>query len=259
VHLFGEQVKDYTGQKFGHFTVVKYLGKNNGHIKWLCRCDCGTEKSVRISHLIDGNTVSCGCHRRVVGKRMAAENGISKQSPLRSGERFGRWIVIQKDQLAGNPIRYICRCDCGTIRSVNRCGLVTGQSKSCGCYHKEISAQQARRLFTKHGKSKDRDYICFLKRRRYHADRDWTLEMNQLLFELQPTCVICKSTDRLEIDHVTPSTKGGKLEPGNVVVLCRSCNQAKCNKDLSALPTEWQEKIKHACQDFAQAWVGTTR
>lgn len=245
--------KDYTGQRFGRFTAIR-LVNDHGPSRWLCRCDCGTEKVVRMSHLTDGDTVSCGCYRREMGRRMASENKIGERSPLYPGDRFGRWVVIQEDESRGHPYHYICRCDCGTVRSVNRCSLVTGSSKSCGCYHKEVAAHHARTYFTKHGKCKDPAYIRFLKRRRYHADREWTHEMDQLLFELQPSCVICESTSRLEVDHVVPSIKGGKLEPGNVVVLCRSCNSSKHDKTLSELPSDWQDKIRHAALRFAQAW-----
>lgn len=246
--------KDYTGQRFGRYVALRRVN-DRGPSRWLCRCDCGTEKVVRMSHLIDGSTVSCGCYRREMGKRMAVENKIDERSHLHPGDRFGRWVVIQEDQSRGHPYHYICRCDCGTVRPVNRRGLVTGSSKSCGCYHKEVAAQHARDCFTKHGKCKDPEYIRFLRRRRYHADREWTHEMDQLLFELQPSCVICESTVGLEIDHVKPSIKGGRLEPGNVVVLCRSCNATKHDKDLTNLPEDWQVKIVQAAHRFVQVWM----
>lgn len=246
--------KDYTGQRFGCLTAIK-LVNDHGPSRWLCRCDCGTKKVVRVDHLVNGDTVSCGCYRHEMGKRMATENGIDARNRLYPGDRFGRWTVLREDKSRGYPYRYICRCDCGTVRSVMRRSLVTDSSQSCGCYHREVSAQQARDCFTKHGKCSDPEYIRFLKRRRYHADREWTHEMDKLLFELQPSCVICESTDDLEIDHVVPSIKGGKLEPGNVVVLCRSCNASKHDKDLSGLPADWQRKIKRAAQIFAHAWA----
>ncbi len=56
------------GQRFGRLTVVKELPKiriPSGQINrvFLCRCDCGYEKSVRLVHLKRGRTVSCGCIR----------------------------------------------------------------------------------------------------------------------------------------------------------------------------------------------------
>lgn len=47
-----------------------------------------------------------------------------------TGMRFGKWEVLHRD---GNtcPVRWICRCDCGTIRSVSGSSLRNG-SLSCG-------------------------------------------------------------------------------------------------------------------------------
>jgi len=54
--------KDLEGQRFGRLTVVAYAGKRGSRdSKWLCRCDCGAEKIVAISHLTSGDTRSCGC------------------------------------------------------------------------------------------------------------------------------------------------------------------------------------------------------
>jgi len=48
---------DIKGQKFGKLTVVKYVG----NYKWLCSCECGSEKVVRGGNLKNGSTRSCGC------------------------------------------------------------------------------------------------------------------------------------------------------------------------------------------------------
>lgn len=50
-------MKDITGEKYGRWLVLSYLSKG----MWLCKCDCGTTKSVKGSHLKDGLSKSCGC------------------------------------------------------------------------------------------------------------------------------------------------------------------------------------------------------
>lgn len=40
-------------------------------------------------------------------------------------------------------------------------------------------------------------------------------------------CRQCSDTDNLEIDHITPVSKGGTGEEANLQVLCRSCNRKK--------------------------------
>ena len=57
--------RDLTGQKFGKFTVVKYIGQNSSkRSTWLCRCDCGTEKIMNGHRLTSGDIKSCGCSRK---------------------------------------------------------------------------------------------------------------------------------------------------------------------------------------------------
>lgn len=58
------------GERFGKLIAVRVATRNrNGHIKWLCRCDCGTETLVFGTHLRRGNTTSCGCDRTRHGPR----------------------------------------------------------------------------------------------------------------------------------------------------------------------------------------------
>ena len=52
---------DITGQKFGKLTAISKAASRNGKTYWLCKCDCGTEKEIQTSHLMDGRTLSCGC------------------------------------------------------------------------------------------------------------------------------------------------------------------------------------------------------
>lgn len=47
-----------------------------------------------------------------------------------TGQRFGSWTVLERDGTV-HPTRWICKCDCGTIRSVSLPALRNG-STSCG-------------------------------------------------------------------------------------------------------------------------------
>lgn len=56
--------QDLTGQKFGKLTVIKKSSKRstNGHVKWLCRCDCGNFHETIGHSLTHGLCTSCGCN-----------------------------------------------------------------------------------------------------------------------------------------------------------------------------------------------------
>lgn len=49
-------------KSYGRLTVLR-RGENttDGHIRWWCKCVCGTEKLVHSSGLKNGSTTSCGC------------------------------------------------------------------------------------------------------------------------------------------------------------------------------------------------------
>jgi len=53
--------KDITGQRFGKLLVLKNVGSNKyKRHEWLCKCDCGTEKIIEGTSLIQGFAKSCG-------------------------------------------------------------------------------------------------------------------------------------------------------------------------------------------------------
>lgn len=55
-------MNDLTDKKFNRLTVIERKGNDIfGHLRWLCRCDCGKEKIIVGSHMVRGKTKSCGC------------------------------------------------------------------------------------------------------------------------------------------------------------------------------------------------------
>ena len=68
--------EDLTKQRFGRLTVIEraedYVSPKGKHMRrWLCRCDCGNERSIIEGSLKSSKTVSCGCyHIQVVTRRL---------------------------------------------------------------------------------------------------------------------------------------------------------------------------------------------
>lgn len=59
-----------------------------------------------------------------------------------TGQRFGRWTVLEKAPSKNKAVYWVCQCDCGTIKEVKAASLRNGDSKSCGCYKSEASAKR---------------------------------------------------------------------------------------------------------------------
>lgn len=122
------------GMKFGHWTVIKFDHLNKHRVKYfLCKCDvCGTIRPVRGSSLVSGYSKACS--------KKCADNLF--------GQKFGRWTVLKVDK--SKPRNYICKCDCGTIRSVYGPSLKYGGTLSCGCASREHSKEKNKENAKRH-------------------------------------------------------------------------------------------------------------
>ena len=68
-----------TGQRFGRLIVLCENGRaKNGHVLWLCKCDCGNEVTVRGNALRTGHTTSCGCLCRELSVERSTTHGMTK-------------------------------------------------------------------------------------------------------------------------------------------------------------------------------------
>ena len=53
------------------------------------------------------------------------------------GEHFGRLTVLRQSHRKANALYLVCRCECGTEKTVERGNLKSGRTKSCGCLMRE--------------------------------------------------------------------------------------------------------------------------
>ena len=82
------------GHRFGKLIVVgefKVIGKVS---YWLCRCDCGNSKFVRMGNLTSGNSTTCGCIQKIInaerGRKQLTTHGMTKS------REFKTWQSIQQ-------------------------------------------------------------------------------------------------------------------------------------------------------------------
>ena len=64
---------------------------------------------------------------------------------------FGRLTVVERTESVDKRSRWRCRCSCGTEVSVLCHLLVSGKTKSCGCYRREMGAARGKTINLKHG------------------------------------------------------------------------------------------------------------
>jgi hypothetical protein len=73
---------EYIGLRYGRLTIV---GFNEIH-RFICRCDCGTEKTYVCKDIISGKVVSCGCH----AKEIATKHGDSNTNLYKTWSNMKR-------------------------------------------------------------------------------------------------------------------------------------------------------------------------
>ena len=78
-----------------------------------------------------------------------------------TGQRFGRWIVLEMAHAHNNRRFWLCRCDCGTEKTVVGGILRNGNSKSCGCLNRELQISRP----TTHGMTGTRIHAVWFSMR----------------------------------------------------------------------------------------------
>lgn len=116
-------------QRFGRWTVLDdYVLTSQNERKWLCRCDCGTERYVLERSLKSGGSKSCGCLRKEQAEKANAMADME-------GKTFGELTVLHRAerQRKNGGIWWTCRCSCGNLYDVPASLLITGRRTRCSC------------------------------------------------------------------------------------------------------------------------------
>jgi hypothetical protein len=80
--------------RFGRLVFLKFVGLNkNKRYLVLCRCDCGTEKTILLHSLITKNTISCGCYRKEVTRERATIHGAKANKHITS--EYDAWLSMK--------------------------------------------------------------------------------------------------------------------------------------------------------------------
>ena len=90
-----------------------------------------------------------------------------------SGKRFGRLTVIEKNGRKNGSILWKCKCDCGNTAIISGTSLKNGNTKSCGCLHREMLAKRNKKNAKYGGVQNERLYGVWhsMKQRCYDSNR----------------------------------------------------------------------------------------
>lgn len=140
-----------------------------------------------------------------------------------TGQRFGRLIAVARAdsrEYAGKKrIFWACRCDCGNEIEVLGESLVSGNTRSCWCLHKDATLERN----TTHAHSKSRTYLAWANAKarcsnpkhqvwRHYGGRGismcdrWASDFSAFLADMGEAPV------GLELDRID---NDGNYEPGN--------------------------------------------
>lgn len=85
-----------------------------------------------------------------------------------------------------------------------------------------------------------------IRKRMYNTDVKMWRKISKEVFERDDyTCQYCgKIGGILEVDHITPISKGGSNLPGNLATSCRKCNRQKKDKTIEEFEL-WRQGRKN--------------
>lgn len=138
---------DLVGNRYGTLTVVSLNEERskNGTLHWNCICDCGEKVVMSGGNLKTRNKTHRGCKLRD-----KPYNYIDI-----TGRRFGRLIALSMVDGEGKNQQWLCKCDCGNLKTVSKAALLSGKTKSCGCLLEETRHNPKR---ITHGETKTKLY-----------------------------------------------------------------------------------------------------
>lgn len=116
--MAGTKIANLIGRRFGRLVVIAPAEPAPGYMtRWVCRCDCGVEKTVRQASLKLGKTQSCGClHKeeafkrawkggRSVHKRTGYVRVYAPDHPNRNEKCYVAEHVLVMSEKLGRPLK----------------------------------------------------------------------------------------------------------------------------------------------------------
>ena len=124
------------GDKSGHLQIcdIDFGDGSAQNISYMCKCDCGSDKLVKISHkrfLITSQSHSCGCEKLEISR----QNGKKAIKKLNIKDmRRGKLVAVEcLDTEMKATSFWKLECDCGNFHTMMAIDFKRGRANSCGC------------------------------------------------------------------------------------------------------------------------------
>jgi hypothetical protein len=207
------------GKRYGRLVVLKYNRREKPPSSfWLCRCDCGVEKSILGASLRIGNTKSCGC----LSIDKAREKGVDL-----TGRRFGKLVVKKLIGTKNSARHWLCECDCGGTTQTRGYSLTSGRIGACACGRREkfkIKRQYETGLDPAWYRAYSRFIHCADVR---HHDNEISGEVFKEMCLI--SCWYCGGFSESGVNGIDRINSDLGYLKNNVRSCCKRCNYAKNN------------------------------
>lgn len=157
---------DYYDSYFGKLHVISHRIRKNNQTYYLCECQCGNQKEIRIDHLKNGEIQSCGCLQREKAQQIKRKDIANQQ--------FG-FLVAREPVGISDHRETIWYCDClkcGGHKEVPIGSLTSGRTSSCGCIKKSLGEEKIESILKQYN----------IKYQSQYSFKDCLSNKNSLLF-----------------------------------------------------------------------------
>jgi len=169
-----------------------------------------------------------------------------------SDQRFGRWTVLKLHRVGtGKGTEWKCVCDCGATKNILVGSLRSGNTKSCGCYKKDLHT------LPDNGAAKNRILDTY-KKTAAKFSREFSLSDQEFFVLIASSCEYCGAKPSNVQKTKTSSLFYGGIDrrdnavgytSGNSAPCCRPCNRGKNNM----LYSDWLKYLQRIGEH--QSWV----
>ena len=112
-----QQAQELIGKTYNNLTILSLFTIDGfGGVMCKCKCECGSIIDAPTSKVKSGAIKSCGC--------------LINTSPNLVGTKVNHLIVEEK--ASDNPVKWLCRCECGNTTLLTTYQVTHKIQKSCG-------------------------------------------------------------------------------------------------------------------------------